>query len=327
MVDTLEVVRDDPYLAPYQEALLYRVVAVIVSVYPADPLPYLCQGLSLYSDSRSKFTDWINTIDSVEGGIDKFTKGYEWLGFNVDKATNAISYREWAPNATDAYLIDNWNRTSHRMKKGGFGVFEIVLPPTAENGPAIPHGSKVKISMVIPNSNDRIERIPAYIRYATQDLSKSASYEGIFWNPPQSYVFKHTPPPKPKCLRIYESHVGIASPEGRVATYTEFKNNVLPRISYLGYNTIQLMAIMEHPYYASFGYQVTNYFAPTSRCGTPEDLKALIDEAHRMGITVLLDVVHSHSSKNVLDGLNEFDGTDHCYFHEGGRGRHDLWDS
>lgn len=123
------------------------------------------------------------------------------------------------------------------------------------------------------------------------------------------------------------SSVGIATSEGRVGTYKEFTQNVLPRIARLGYNTIQLMAIMEHAYYASFGYQVTSFFAASSRYGPPEDLQELIDTAHGLGITVLLDVVHSHACKNVLDGLNMFDGTDHCYFHEGGKGRHDLWDS
>lgn len=121
--------------------------------------------------------------------------------------------------------------------------------------------------------------------------------------------------------------MGISSNEPRIATYKEFAQNVIPRIAYLGYNTIQLMAIMEHAYYASFGYQVTSFFAPSSRYGTPEDLKELVDIAHGYGITVLLDVVHSHASSNVLDGLNMFDGSEGCYFHVGGRGRHDLWDS
>ena len=121
--------------------------------------------------------------------------------------------------------------------------------------------------------------------------------------------------------------MGISSPEPRCATFKEFTQNVLPRIAYAGYNTIQLMAVMEHAYYASFGYQVTSFFAPSSRYGTPDDLKELIDTAHGFGITVLLDLVHSHACKNVDDGLNLFDGSDHCYFHEGGKGRHDLWDS
>lgn len=199
--------------------------------------------------------------------------------------------------------------------------------------------------MVLP-SGERIERLPAWIKRVTQDLSVSPVYEARFWNPPQSekYVFKNVRPPPPSKVRIYEAHVGISTPELRVGTYKEFTKDTLPRIKRLGYNTIQLMAVMEHAYYAcqflvnsssvlnltfwiAFGYQVTSFFAASSRYGTPEDLKELIDTAHGMGITVLLDVVHSHACKNVLDGLNEFDGTDHLYFHEGAKGRHDLWDS
>ncbi|XP_043365569.1 1,4-alpha-glucan-branching enzyme isoform X3 [Dermochelys coriacea] len=138
---------------------------------------------------------------------------------------------------------------------------------------------------------------------------------------------KHPQPKKPKSLRIYESHVGIASPEGKVASYKNFTYNILPKIKNLGYNCVQLMAIMEHAYYASFGYQITSFFAASSRYGTPDDLKELIDVAHSLGITVLLDVVHSHASNNCEDGLNKFDGTDSCFFHSGPRGTHSLWDS
>lgn len=182
--------------------------------------------------------------------------------------------------------------------------------------------------MVLP-SGERIYRIPAWIKRVVQDLSVSPDYDAVFWNPPASeqYTFKQSRPKKPESLRIYEAHVGISSPETRVATYKEFTKNMLPRIKYLGYNAIQLMAIMEHAYYASFGYQVNNFFAASSRYGSPEDLKELIDTAHSMGLVVLLDVVHSHASKNVLDGLNMFDGSDHLYFHEGAKGRHSLWDS
>lgn len=182
--------------------------------------------------------------------------------------------------------------------------------------------------MILP-SGERIERIPAWITRVSQDLAVSPVYDGIFWNPPpgERYVFKNKRPVKPLSVRIYEAHVGISSPEQRITTYKDFTRAVLPRIKRLGYNVIQLMAIMEHAYYASFGYQVNSFFAASSRFGTPEELKELIDTAHGMGITVLLDVVHSHASKNVDDGLNQFDGTDHLYFHEGQKGRHELWDS
>lgn len=152
-------------------------------------------------------------------------------------------------------------------------------------------------------------------------------YEAVFWHPEQPYQFKNKRPAKPRSARVYEAHVGISTHEHRVGTYSEFTANTLPRIHKLGYNVLQLMAIQEHPYYASFGYQVTSLFAVSSRYGTPEELKELIDTAHGMGITVLLDIVHSHACKNVEDGLNQFDGSDHLYFHEGARGRHELWDS
>jgi len=232
---------------------------------------------------------------------------------------------------TEACLIgdfNNWNRVSHPMHKNTFGIWEITLPPTSPGVCAIPHDSKIKITM-ITSKGQRIERIPAWIKRVTQDLSVSPVYDARFWNPPVSeiYKFKNPRPSKPTDIRIYEAHVGISSSEGRVATYKEFTRDTLKRISDLGYNTIQLMAIMEHAYYASFGYQVTSFFAASSRYGTPEDLKQLVDTAHGMGLTVLLDIVHSHACKNVLDGLNQFDGTDHQYFHEGAKGRHDLWDS
>ncbi|TPX61466.1 1,4-alpha-glucan branching enzyme [Powellomyces hirtus] len=294
------LLQDDPYLGPYVGAIEYR---------------------------YNEYSKWIDTIEKHEGGIDKFTRGYERLGFNVTKS--GVTYREWAPGVEKACLIgefNQWNLESHQMKKDTFGVWEITIPNKANGELAIPHNTKVKLVMIKP-SGERIDRIPAMIRRAVQDLNVSPVYEGVFWHPPKKYVFKNKAPPKPQEPRIYESHVGISSPEQRVATYQEFRQNTLPRIAKLGYNVIQLMAVMEHPYYASFGYQVTNFFAPSSRCGTPEDLMELVDAAHGLGISVLLDVVHSHSSKNILDGINEFDGTDHCYFHAGGRGRHELWDS
>ncbi|THH30686.1 hypothetical protein EUX98_g3499 [Antrodiella citrinella] len=276
------------------------------------------------------FRKWKDTIHEVEGGYDKFSRGYEKFGFII-QADKSVLYREWAPNAKEAVLIgefNSWNRISHPMQKDDFGVWSITIPPTASGEVAIPHDSKVKISMILP-SGERIERLPTWIQRVTQDLSVSPVYEARFWNPPasQTYKFKNARPPKPQSVRIYEAHVGISTSEHRVGTYKEFTTNMLPRIRDLGYNVIQLMAIMEHAYYASFGYQVTSFFAASSRYGTPEELKELIDTAHGMGLTVLLDIVHSHACKNVLDGLNRFDGTDHQYFHSGSKGQHELWDS
>ncbi|KDR83966.1 hypothetical protein GALMADRAFT_55015 [Galerina marginata CBS 339.88] len=291
---------------------------------------YLKPEVPAIIQRHNSFRKWKETIAKHEGGYENFTKGYLKFGLNVGPK-NEVFYREWAPNAKEAFLIgdfNEWNRTSHPMKKDAFGVWEITVPPLPSGACAIPHDTKLKISMILPNGS-RIERLPAWIRRVTQDLSVSPIYDARFWNPPatEKYVFKNPRPPRATNVRIYEAHVGISTAEPRVGTYKEFTKNVLPRIKDLGYNVIQLMAVMEHAYYASFGYQVTSFFAATSRCGSPEDLKELIDTAHGMGITVLLDIVHSHACKNVLDGINEFDGTDHLYFHEGGKGRHELWDS
>lgn len=290
----------DPWLGPYREPLQKR--------------------YDLYAN-------WYQKIQDSEGGLDQFTKSYLKFGINV--TPEGITYREWAPNAKEAHFFgdfNNWNRTSHKMNRNDFGVFDIFLPRNADGSLPIPHGSKVKILLTLQDGT-QIDRIPAWIRRVTQNLEVSPNYEGIFWHPTETYHFKNPKPAKPESLRIYESHVGIASWEGKVNTYKNFTQNVLPRIKDLGYNTVQLMAIMEHPYYASFGYQVTSFFAASSRYGPPEDLMELIDTAHGMGIIVLLDVVHSHACNNVVDGINQFDGTDHQYFHEGGRGRHSLWNS
>ncbi|KAF8591476.1 glycoside hydrolase family 13 protein [Ramaria rubella] len=290
---------------------------------------YLEPFLSPIAHRYEKFKQWKDAIDIHEGGYDAFSKGYLRFGINM-QPSGEIVYREWAPNATEAFFIgdfNGWDRSSHPMKKDSYGVWEITLLPK-DGLPAIPHDSKIKISLVL-SSGERIERLPAWITRVTQDLSLSPVYDARFWNPPsrERYKFRHPHPPQPSGVRIYEAHVGISTTEGKVGTYEEFTRDVLPRIQKLGYNVIQLMATMEHAYYASFGYQVTSFFAASSRYGTPEELKELIDTAHGMGLAVLLDVVHSHACKNVLDGLNQYDGTDHQYFHEGVKGQHELWDS
>merc|ERR1719244_761098 len=200
--------------------------------------------------------------------------------------------------------------------------------PSIEGKPAIKHGERVKL---LVNGEDRVS---PWASYVVQPSKESQAAEGVsfsqhFWNPPteKKYKMKNPRPKKPDSLRVYECHVGISSWEGKVNTYKDFTANVLPRIVKLGYNTVQLMAVMEHAYYGSFGYQVTSFFAPSSRYGTPEDLKALVDTAHSLGLTVLLDVVHSHASKNVVDGLNMWDSSEAGYFHTGPRGNHPLWDS
>lgn len=308
--------------------------------------PWLTPFAHVLSERRYFSDKWLYNIthatpDGSYQSLSKFARdSYKSYGLHADPHTKEIRYKEWAPNAKQAFLIgefNGWNESSHELKhKDEFGNFSIQIPPLSNGDYAIPHDSKIKVLFILPDGS-KIYRLPAWITRATQPDKETARrfgpiYEGRFWNPPNPYKFIHNRPrfnEKKDSLRIYEAHIGISSPEPKVATYKEFTQNILPRIKYLGYDAIQLMAIMEHAYYASFGYQVTNFFAISSRFGTPEDLKELIDTAHSMGILVLLDVVHSHASKNVEDGLNKFDGSDHQYFHSiaSGRGEHPLWDS
>lgn len=275
------------------------------------------------------FQDFLRAMERMEGGIEKFSLGHKTFGAQV-QADGTIHWTEWAPAASGLNLMgefNGWNKGSHAFTRKEFGRWELTLPPK-EGKPAIHHGQKVKILV------NGCEKVSPWARYVLQPSPDRQAVEGPvysqhLWNPPveETYTKKHPRPPRPTSVRVYEAHVGISSVEGKVNTYSDFTFSVLPRIAKLGYNTIQLMAIMEHAYYGSFGYQVTSFFASSSRYGTPEQLKELVDTAHELGITVLLDVVHSHASKNVADGLNRWDCSDAGYFHSGPRGEHPLWDS
>ncbi|KAG0577711.1 hypothetical protein M758_5G168600 [Ceratodon purpureus] len=304
-VEKLGVVEVDPMLAAHQTHLRYRV---------------------------REFLKRKAEIEKVEGSLEEFAKGYEKYGFTREE--NCILYQEWAPAAAAAQLIgdfNNWDGSKHIMERDEFGVWSIRLPD--EGGvSAIPHGSKVKFRMQ-KGDGTWVDRIPAWIKFAVVDPTVFAAYyDGVYWDPPvsQRYQFQHARPAKPVAPLIYEAHVGMSSKEPMVASYRQFADEVLPRIKANNYNTIQLMAIMEHAYYGCFGYHVTNFFAASSRSGTPEDLKYLIDKAHSMGIRVLMDVVHSHASTNAVDGLAGYDlgqPSQDSYFHTGARGYHKLWDS
>merc|ERR1711892_1602116 len=257
--------------------------------------------------------------------------GYKMFGPQVDTTDGTIRWVEWAPAASGLNLIgdfNQWSKPGLQFRKLEFGRWELVVGPGADGQPVIKHGDKIKI---LVNGEDKIS---PWASYVVQPPKERQDYEGTaycqqFWNPPAhaTYTMKHPRPPKPSSPRVYEVHVGISSAEEKVNTYTDFTENVLPRIANLGYNTIQLMAVMEHAYYGCFGYQVTSFFAPSSRFGTPDELAALVDSAHLHGLTVLLDVVHSHASKNVVDGLNRWDSSEAGYFHTGIRGSHPQWDS
>lgn len=254
-------------------------------------------------------------------------------------------------------IIDKWQWEANPFTNLNFGKWEIRIPALSDGSCAIHHLSEVKI-IIRTKSGQLVSRLSPWAKYVVQppkEANQGTNYKQIVWNPPphdvrkstcveflsrasfylkivlfrtiKRFHFKNRKPNRPKGLKIYECHVGIATEKLGVGSYDNFRENILPRIVRQGYNAVQIMAIMEHAYYASFGYQVTSFYAASSRYGTPDALKRLVDEAHRLGLFVLLDVVHSHASKNVEDGLNQFDGTNSCFFHDGARGEHILWDS
>ena len=272
------------------------------------------------------FDAQLERICRRHGSLMEFAHAYTRLGFNRDAETGEWIYREWAPGARALYLIGDfnfWNREANPMQRDANGVWEIRLAPDA-----LKHGQHVKVH-VVGADNQHHDRMPAWIRYTAQDAA-SFDYSGVIWEPAEPYQWKNTRwnPANIRTPFIYETHVGMAGEEERIHSYREFADKVLPRVARLGYNVVQIMAIQEHPYYGSFGYHVSSFFAPCNRFGTPEDLKYLIDTAHGLGIAVLLDVVHSHAVKNMAEGLNNFDGSGGQYFCAGERdSMHPDWDS
>ena len=251
--------------------------------------------------------------------LNDFANGYKYFGFHRTKS--GWVYREWAPAAEEMYLtgdFNKWDTTACPMKKLDNGVFEVEL----KGKRALKPGQKVQA--IVVHNGQQLRRIPLYATRVVQDPVNylwCAEIEETF----EPYAWTDEKFKVPQTPFIYECHIGMAQDKYDIGTYTEFRENILPRIKKLGYNTIQIMAIMEHPYYGSFGYQVSNFFAASSRYGSSEELKALINRAHEMGIAVLLDVVHSHAVKNTNEGLNEFDGTEYQFFHTGDKGNHSAW--
>ncbi len=252
-----------------------------------------------------------------------FAEGAWYYGFH--RTEDGWVYREWAPAAREMHLIgdfNGWNRESHPMKALEGGNWEIRL----KGKDALPHLSRVKVQVTGDHSVE--DRIPLYATYVVQDdLTKD--FSAAIWAPEKEFTWTDSDfhPSQNVPPLIYEAHVGMATEAERVGTYDEFTDNMLPRIKQDGYNTVQLMAIMEHPYYGSFGYQVSNFFAASSRYGTPDGLKRLINRAHELGLSVLLDIVHSHAVKNTAEGISGFDGSDDQFFKAGPAGYHPAWDS
>ena len=297
----LPIVKKDPWLEPNAEDMLRR---------------------------YDRYRERLSAIGKECGSLTEYANGYFYFGFQYDDALRGWWFREWLPGAKDVYLFgdfNGWQRTQLPLKKDGCGVWSVFLPDETY-GERLVHGSKVK--MLVHGDNGWLERIPSYIRRVVQD-EHTKDYTGQLWAPAEPFDWRGDSfdIASVGSLLIYECHVGMAQEKEGVGTYCEFIKPILPHIKKAGYNTIQLMAVAEHPYYGSFGYHVSNFFAPSSRFGTPEELKALVRKAHTMGLAVIMDLVHSHYVKNINEGLNELDGTDHLYSPAGKAGDHPYWDS
>jgi len=284
--------------------------------------PWLEQAATEIIARHDRFTSKLNYIEKLSGSINEFEFAFNYMGVHYIPSVNCWVYREWAPAAHGLFLtgdFNQWNQFSHPLQKKENGIWEIKLNCDYYNT-VFTHGSKIKV-LVKSSIGDQL-RIPAYIRRVVQD-EDTKNFSGQLWFAADyNWGNDNFEIRKLGDLFIYEAHVGMAQEKEGLGTYTEFTEKIRPRIKKAGYNAIQLMAIQEHPYYGSFGYHVSSFYAPSSRFGTPEELKNLISTAHSMGIAVIMDLVHSHTVKNLNEGLNLFDGTENQYFHAGARGEH-----
>ena len=288
---SLKIIRMNPCLAPFEGDLQLR--------------------MHNYRETKA-------ALVGTDGKLSDFANGHHFFGLHP--VSDGWYYREWAPGAQKVYLTGDfcaWDRYAYPLEHKGNGVFELFIP----GADALQNNQR--LLTIVHHDGQELERIPLYATRVIQDHQSFEWHAAV--HKMEDFPWTDAAFRPEKKLLIYECHIGMAQEEGKVGTYNEFRENVLPRIKQLGYNTIQIMAVMEHPYYASFGYQVTNFFAASSRFGLPEELKMLVNAAHEAGIAVLLDVVHSHASRNTREGINEFDGTTYQFFHEGARGDHNAW--
>lgn len=289
-----DLVRNDPWLEPFTDLINRRHEAALTKAV----------------DLRGS------------GTLKEFASGH--LYFGLHKRMEGWVFREWAPNASKIYLIGTFNQwmehEAFSLNSIQNGNWEISLPMDQ-----LRHGDLYRLS--IHWEGGKGDRIPSYATRMVQD-PETLIFNAQVWDPEESYTWRTTNfSPLSGQPLIYEAHVGMATEEEKIGNFNEFRTRILPDIARAGYNVIQLMAIQEHPYYGSFGYHVSSFFAASSRFGTPDDLKKLIDEAHEMGLAVIMDLVHSHAVKNENEGLGKFDGTPYQYFHDGSRREHVAWDS
>lgn len=295
-VKHIGLVKNDAYLQPYEEAIRGRHEHALWKLN------------ALTNNGKTKLADFAN--------------GHKYYGLH--KTARGWVFREWAPNATAIYLVGDFNSWQESERYKAKRIDEVGNWELKLSEKAIKHGDLFK--MHVYWNGGMGERIPAWTTRVVQD-EQTKIFSAQVWNP-QPYEWKKKSfKPSKSPLLIYECHIGMSQDAEKVGSYNEFRENVLPRVKADGYNCIQIMAIQEHPYYGSFGYHVSSFFAASSRFGTPEELKALIDQAHKDGIAVIMDIVHSHAVKNEVEGLGNLAGDPNQYFYPGDRHEHPAWDS
>ena len=277
---------------------------------------------------HARYLEKLGAIRRSSGTLVDYANGYRYFGWQWDELLDGWWLREGLPGAEDVYVFgdfNNWQRPGIRMQKDASGVWSAFFP-AAMSRDRLTHGSLYKIH--VHGDNGWHDRIPAYARRVVQD-DATKDYTAQFWAPAEPFDWRGDDfdASQVGSLLIYEAHVGMSQEREGVGTYREFTEKILPIIKRDGYNAVQRMAIAEHPYYGSSGYHVSSFSAPTSRCGTPEELKELIRRAHEMGLAVIMDLVHAHYVKNLNEGINELDGTDHLYSRPGEAGNQPYWDS
>lgn len=276
---------------------------------------------------HERYREALREIERGAASLADYANGYRYFGWQRDQTLRGWWFREWLPGAQDVYLFgdfNGWQRTQLRLTKSPEGVWSAFFPDAMYRD-RLTHGSLYK--MHVHGENGWLDRIPAYATRVVQDET-TKNFTAQFWNPaPFDWRGDYFDASAFGDLLIYEAHVGMAQEREGVGTYHEFTQSVLPRIVRDGYTAVQLMAVAEHPYYGSFGYHVSSFFAPSSRFGTPEELKELVRRAHELGLAVIMDLVHAHYVKNLNEGINELDGTDHLYSPQGTAGDQPYWDS
>jgi 1,4-alpha-glucan branching enzyme len=254
---------------------------------------------------------------------------YEKFGAHLRKigGDDGVYFAVWAPNAQRVSVVGDFNgwdgRVNPMRRLLGSGVWELFLPGVGE-------GAHYKFEIRTPGGALLLKADPfgLFSQHGKQTSSMVYDLDRYQWSDGGWMEARPARPLHTSAISVYEVHLGSwrrkADEGNRALSYLELSETLIPYVTEMGYTHIELMPIAEHPFEGSWGYQVTNYFAPTSRFGTPDEFRHFVDKCHQAGIGVIMDWVPAHFPKDP-HGLAEFDGTD-LYEHADPRqGEHQDW--